>query len=113
MTERFGLKETTIAQIQAVLAHYPPVEKAILYGSRAKGNYKPGSDVDLTLVGGEDLTRAVLYRIMEEIDNLLLPYTFDLSIFRHISDSDVVEHIQRVGMVFYAQGEDRLLTNEA
>jgi len=59
------------------------------------------------------LTRAVLYRIMEEIDNLLLPYTFDLSIFRHISDPDVVEHIQRVGMVFYAQGEDRLLTNEA
>ena len=47
------------------------------------------------------MTRAVLYRIMEEIDNLLLPYTFDLSIFRHISDPDVVEHIQRVGMVFY------------
>ena len=59
------------------------------------------------------MTRAVLYRIMEEIDNLLLPYTFDLSILRCISDADVLAHIQRVGVMFYAQGEDRLLTNEA
>lgn len=103
---RFGLKESTIEQIQSVFARYPQVKKAILYGSRAKGNYKTGSDIDLTLIGGEALTLKVLYRIMDEIDNLLLPYTFDLSIFHHISDSDVTEHIQRVGIVFYQSAEE-------
>ncbi len=98
---KYGLKETTIEKITAVLARYPQVEEAILYGSRAMGNYKTDSDIDLTLCGGADLTLKVLYRIMNEIDDLLLPYTFDLSIFNDISDADVVEHIQRVGVTFY------------
>ncbi len=98
---RYGLKEITIQKISAVLARYPQVEKALLYGSRAKGNYKNGSDIDLTLCGREDLTLSVLYRISDELDDLLLPYTIDLSIFSHISDPDVIEHIQRVGMTFY------------
>jgi len=102
---RFGLKDTTIQKIQFVLSRYPQVEKAILYGSRAKGNYKTGSDIDLTLLGSEELTLKVLYRIMEEIDDLLLPYTFDLSIFHDISDPDVIEHIQRVGVNFYERKE--------
>lgn len=103
---KFGLKESTIEQIQSVFARYPQVKKAILYGSRAKGNYKTGSDIDLTLIGGEDLTLEILYRIMGEIDDLLLPYTFDLSIFQHISDPDVIEHIQRVGVVFYEKAAE-------
>jgi len=101
MTTRFGLKEATIQKICAVLARYPQVEKAVLYGSRAKDNYKIGSDIDLTLIGGDNLTEKVLCQIMDEIDDLLLPYTFDLSIFQHISDPEVIEHIQRVGVVFY------------
>ncbi|MGC8785258.1 MAG: nucleotidyltransferase domain-containing protein [Armatimonadota bacterium] len=98
---KYGLSDTAIAQIHAVLQKYPQVQRAVLYGSRAKGNYKPGSDIDLTLVGGEDLTLDVLYRIAWELDDLLLPYTFDLSIFHQIDDPDVTDHIQRVGVVFY------------
>lgn len=104
MTLRFGLNEATIQKIHAVLAHYPQVERAILYGSRAKGNYKNGSDIDLTLIGGADLTLNVLYKIMDELDDLLLPYTIDLSIHATISDPDVLEHIRRVGVVFYQKG---------
>ena len=100
MTLRFGLKETTIEKISAVFAGFPQVEKAVLYGSRAKGNYKNGSDIDLTL-HGKDLTLNVLYKIDEELDDLLLPYTFDLSIFERLSDPDFIDHIQRVGVVFY------------
>ncbi len=97
---RYGLSDTAIAKIHAVLQKYPQVQRAVLYGSRAKGCYQPGSDVDLTLIG-EDLTLDVLYRIAWELDDLLLPYTFDLSIFHHINDPDVIDHIQRVGVVFY------------
>ncbi|MCK6538986.1 MAG: nucleotidyltransferase domain-containing protein, partial [Anaerolineales bacterium] len=88
-----------------VLSRYPQVEKAILYGSRAKGNYKIGSDIDLTLYGGTELTLNVLYRIMDELDDLLLPYTIDLSTYHTISDPDVIEHIQRVGVTFYDKSE--------
>jgi predicted nucleotidyltransferase len=101
MTLRFGLNETTIQKISDVFAKFPQVDRAVLYGSRAKGNYKNGSDIDLTLYGGENLTLEVLYSIIAEIDDMLLPYTFDLSIFRKISDTDVVDHINRVGIVFY------------
>lgn len=104
---KFGLQETTIEKIRAVLARHPQIEKALLYGSRAKGNYKNGSDIDLTLVGGPDLTMKVLYRIMDEMDDLLLPYTFDLSIFNHISDPDVIDHIRRVGVPFYGKEEEQ------
>jgi uncharacterized protein len=101
MTLRFGLKETTIQKICDVLARYPQVKKAVLYGSRAKGNYKKSSDIDLTLLGEEDLTLNIMYGIMGEFDNLLLPYTMDLSIFRDIKDEDVIAHIKRVGIPFY------------
>jgi predicted nucleotidyltransferase len=106
MTTRFGLKEATIQKICDVLAKYPQVEKAVLFGSRAIGNYKNSSDIDLVLVGGDNLTEKVLCQIMDEIDDLLLPYTFDLSIFQHISDPEVIEHIQRVGVVFYQKAEE-------
>ena len=105
MTLRFGLKETTIQKICGVLRRHPQVEKAILYGSRAKGNYKNGSDIDLTLRGTADLTLNVLYRIMDELDDLLLPYTIDLSIFNDISDLEVIDHIQRVGVTFYDRSQ--------
>ncbi len=100
MTPRFGLKETTIEKICGVFAKYPQIEKAVIYGSRAKGNYKNGSDIDLTLYG-PDLTLNILYKIMTEIDDLLLPYMLDLSIFHTLRDPDFIDHIQRVGLVFY------------
>ncbi|RME51041.1 MAG: nucleotidyltransferase domain-containing protein [Caldilineae bacterium] len=102
---KYGLPPSTIERICAVLSRYPQVEQAILYGSRAKGTYKTGSDIDLTLCGGADLTLNVLYRILDDLDELLLPYTIDLSIFDDIGDPDVVEHIQRVGVLFYARDE--------
>ena len=102
---KFGLQESTIERIRAVFAKYPQVEKAVLYGSRAKGNYRDGSDIDLTLFGGADLTLDALHKMMDEIDDLLLPYTMDLSIFNQISDPDVIGHIRRVGVTFYEKQE--------
>ncbi len=97
---KFGLKATTIDKIISVLVQYPEVESAIVYGSRAKGNYRPGSDIDLTLTGSE-LTYNTLLRIDTKIDDLLLPYLFDISLLRQISNPDVVDHIRRVGIPLY------------
>lgn len=100
MSNRHGLTDATVAQIHTVLARFPEVEKAVLYGSRAKGNYKPGSDVDLTLFGA-DLTPEILRRIQGEFEDGQLPYRFDISIFSQIAHAGLLEHIRRVGIVFY------------
>ncbi|MBU0700763.1 nucleotidyltransferase domain-containing protein [bacterium] len=97
---KFGLKEKTIEQIKSVFANYPQVEEAILYGSRAMGNFKNGSDIDLTLKGGE-LNHSVISKISLDLDELLLPYSFDISIFKQIGNPDLVDHIKRVGVGFY------------
>ena len=108
MTLRYGLKEATIKKMCDVFAYFPQIEKAIIYGSRAKGNYKNGSDIDLTLQGDKDLTFDVLLKVMNDLDELLLPYTIDLSIFNDITDGEVIEHIQHAGMVFYEKGKKSL-----
>lgn len=97
---RFGLTEATMAKIVNVLADHPQVEQAVLYGSRAKGNYKNGSDIDLTLMGRE-LQTADLLSIMGELDDLLLPYMIDLSLFHQLTHPELIEHIRRVGIIFY------------
>ncbi len=108
MTLCFGLKEPTIQKICGVFAKYPQIEKAVLYGSRAKGNYKNGSDIDLTLFGNA-LTVAILHKMMTEIDDLLLPYKIDLSLFHTLSDPDFIDHIQRVGVLFYEKSGETIL----
>lgn len=95
-----GLSETVKEKLIGVFKKYPEIEKVILYGSRAKGNYKPGSDIDLTVVSGS-LSLTQLLKIETEIDDLLLPYKIDLSLFSHIDNPDLIAHINRVGVVFY------------
>lgn len=101
---RFGLEESAIDQINTVFARYPQVESAILYGSRAKGNYRPGSDIDLTLTG-DGLDLSLLHKIELELDDLLLPYTIELSVYHHLSNPDLVDHIERVGQLFYRRAD--------
>lgn len=96
----FGLKVNEIEAIRSVFSKYQGIEKVILYGSRAKGNFKSNSDIDLTFVG-ENLNLSILNQIEFELDDLLLPYKLDLSLFKQISNPDLVEHINRVGVVFY------------
>lgn len=97
---KYGLPERTVEQICAVLAQYPDVDRAVLYGSRAKGNHRPGSDIDLTLYG-PGLTAKLCATITEALDDLLLPYTIDLSVFSELKHPELEAHIQRVGVVFY------------
>ena len=70
----FGLSGATTEKIRSVFARHPQVEKAVLYGSRAKGTFRNGSDIDLSL-------------------------------FAHIRDADVIDHIRRVGVAFYEKSD--------
>ncbi len=96
-----GLKQPHVDKIRRVLSEHPEVEKAVLYGSRAKGTNRPGSDIDIALAGNR-LDLQVLNKISQELDDLLLPYNIDLCIYHQIDDPDLVNHISRVGKVLYA-----------
>jgi type I restriction enzyme S subunit len=100
---KYGLPRAAIEKICSVFARFAPIEKAVLYGSRAKGNFKPGSDIDLTLFG-ENLTSAQVGEIAEALDDLLLPYTIDLSLYAELNHAKLREHIDRVGVVFFKRG---------
>ena len=76
----FGLSESTTGTIRRILAGVPAVSKAVIYGSRAKGNYRPGSDIDLTLFGaGLDLD--MLGHISTRLDESPIPYQVATSPF--------------------------------
>ena len=94
-----GLLPDEIQQLKGIFAEYSQIEQVVLYGSRAKGNFRDNSDIDLTIKG--DVTIKTLFEIENKLDDLLLPYKIDLSIFSSIDNLDLVEHINRVGKVFY------------
>lgn len=96
----FGLSDKTISAIHSVFSKYPQITKAIVYGSRAMGNYKNGSDIDLTLYGSK-LSNQILMDILDDLDELLLPYKIDLSIYAAINNEKLQDHINRVGIDFY------------
>ena len=100
----FGLSEQTILKMQDVFSLFPSIEKVVIYGSRAKGNYKKGSDIDLTLFG-ENVEQSLCDDIAEALDDLLLPYMIDLSVYEQLNHSELEEHIKRVGQVFYQRNE--------
>lgn len=97
--QKFGLSSESIFKIKNIFREHRLIEKSILYGSRAKGNYRPNSDIDITLVAPKMTTQELL-KIENELDDLLLPYKIDLSLFHTLENSDLVEHIQRVGIEF-------------
>jgi predicted nucleotidyltransferase len=94
----FGLKKEQVLSIQTVLASYEDIEQAIVFGSRAKGSYKPGSDIDLAIksTGNKFMTQLLL-----DLDDLYLPYTFDVVILQEITNPDLTAHIERAGKVLY------------
>lgn len=100
----YGLTDEVIAEIHEILGRYPVISEAVLYGSRAKGTYRNGSDIDLTLKG-EGLSSSDVWQLSSDLDDTFLPYSFDISVLNEISNPDLVEHINRIGVVFYKRQE--------
>lgn len=96
----FGLSQEVVARLRGVFARETDVRRVLIYGSRAKGNDRPGSDIDLALED-EGLSHADLLRIETAIDDLNLPYKIDLCLYRQIENPDLLDHIRRVGVVFF------------
>ena len=97
---RYGLSNISASRILNVLASIPAIERAVLYGSRARGNYHNGSDIDMTLEG-PTLTFSDLCLVYNRLDELMLPYHFDLSIKRYITNEALLSSINEEGCIFF------------
>jgi predicted nucleotidyltransferase len=95
-----GLPEHVIEKILTVFKQHPQIKHVFLYGSRAIGTYRTGSDIDLC-IEGETLDFNNLLHIETQLDDLLLPWNIDLSLKHQIDNPELLHHIQEHGIVFY------------
>lgn len=102
----YGLSEQTLNKIISVFKKQPEVEEAILFGSRAKGTNREGSDIDIALKGNE-LNLQIMKKIELHIDELLLPYEINLILYHSIKNQELTEHIKRKGIRIYQKTTQR------
>jgi predicted nucleotidyltransferase len=100
VSDKYGLSIATVEKINSVFEKHPLIEKAILYGSRAKGTFKPGSDIDLVLIAPK-LTLTEFLKIENDLEDLLIAQKVDLSLFHSIDNESLIDHIKRLGKDFF------------
>ena len=101
--EEFGLSKKNIDDIICIIKKYAEVEKAVIFGSRARGDYKKSSDIDIALFG-KNLTHTINTKIFYEIDNLYLPYKIDLLNFNSLDNEEKLkQNILNEGVEIYAK----------
>ena len=99
----FGLAENVINNIKKVFSKYSEIDKACIFGSRARGDFKETSDIDIVLYG-DDLTHTLNTKIFYDLEDLYLIYKIDLINFNSLKDEDKLkENIVNEGVEFYAK----------
>lgn len=96
-----GITEASYTRILKVLDKFPEIESARIFGSRAKGNFKAGSDIDIVIYGHDctDQTSMQLKAVLNEQEPI--PYFVDVINYRTITNADLKDHIDRVSIVLY------------
>ena len=98
---QYGLTEQDLLTLKKIFLETPQVEKVILFGSRAMGNYKPGSDVDLA-ISGRDINFNVVSRLHARLEEQSpMPYFFDVVDLNHLEHPGLAEHIQKQGVIIF------------
>ncbi len=108
---KYGLTERDMKTIISIFNSYPEVRQVNLFGSRAKGNYRFGSDVDLAIMN-KGVNAKTLTKLRIEFEDSSLPYKIDLVDFTKLKKQEFIDHIQRVGVPFYRDRKKELSTEE-
>jgi uncharacterized protein len=109
----YGLRNSDLSHMINAFSQFEAVTAVVLFGSRAKGNYQPGSDVDLAVKGG-----LITHTTVNQLSDCLneekpLPYFFDIVHFDSLSDVPLLEHIERVGIVIFEASQDAVVPASA
>jgi predicted nucleotidyltransferase len=97
---QYGIPESDLGALISELIKNDKISEIILFGSRAKGTFKNGSDIDIALKGRNLKLKDILDASLA-IEKLLLPYKLDLVIFSRIKEPALIDHINRVGVVLF------------
>lgn len=95
-----GLTPRDVKTIHAIFKKYPAVKLVHIFGSRAKGTYKPGSDIDLAVIN-TGVNDELISKIKSEFEESSLPYMIDIINYPLLPHKELKEHIERVGTLFY------------
>lgn len=96
----FGISEKSYKLICHALLQFPELERVLIFGSRAKGNYKPGSDIDLAIEGKQCTTKTAFQIAALLNETLPIPYHVDVVCLNELKQESLKEHIHRVGIPF-------------
>lgn len=105
---KYGLSARNMKTIQDILNKYPDIETVYIFGSRATGSFKHGSDIDLA-VTNEGVDNKTIGRIKGDFEESSLPYRVDIVSYPALSNKDLKDHIDRIGVLFYKTGMDDLM----
>ena len=98
---KFGLRAQDLAEIIGTIQQFLVIEAAVIFGSRAKGNYKKGSDIDIA-IKGKEITREDVTLLVDLLnEESALPYYFDIVHYDGITEKELTQHIDRVGKSIY------------
>ncbi|RYG40927.1 MAG: nucleotidyltransferase domain-containing protein [Chitinophagaceae bacterium] len=97
----FGLTQRSIKELHTIFSKYPDITRVNIFGSRAKGNYKTGSDIDLAIIN-EGLSPKTISRVLGECNESSLPVKVDLVDFNALTNPEFIDHINRIGVPFYS-----------
>lgn len=100
----FGLSSDKIIKINSVFNQYSDINEVLIFGSRAKGNYRDNSDIDL-VIKGKGINLSTLQEIENKLEELFIPNSIDLIIYNNIENADLINHINRIGKQFYKKGK--------
>ncbi|MBA3829400.1 MAG: nucleotidyltransferase domain-containing protein [Taibaiella sp.] len=95
----FGLRDSDIHSICSIMEGFPVIEKALIFGSRALDTYKPGSDVDIALIG--DNIEGILWQVNDLLEQTTMPYFFDVLAYSSIKNADLKIQIDKYGKVIW------------
>jgi predicted nucleotidyltransferase len=97
----YGISETSFHLLVQTFVKYPQVEEVLLFGSRAKGNYKKGSDIDLAIIGEQCSASLALTLQSYMNEELPIPYMVDVLDYQSLNHQELRDHIDRVGVKLY------------
>lgn len=95
-----GLTEQQLTILRKACARYPEIEDVVIFGSRAKGNYKPGSDIDIAIKGA-GVTRRTVASLRSDLEDTTLPFYVDVVAYDSITNPELKEHIDRVATALF------------
>ncbi|NDL67839.1 nucleotidyltransferase family protein [Anaerotalea alkaliphila] len=102
----YGLKERDLDYIGKALKAIPSIVEGVIFGSRAMGNYKPGSDIDLA-VKGEGVTRQEVIRLSDMLNEVYpIPFVVDVVHYDSIVSEGLKRHIDQVGCIVYGKDHE-------